>query len=142
MKITSINEFAKSKMQPKIVAKIQNCIAVEYGFRNFFIFQNDYEKLAADDFRKANLMNDYFTGTAIIGQKNKNTKRSTTDFSDPMHTGQVMASEEEKQEFSEDEEIDFVYDRKMDTAMINKLLDKIVPLTYIPGTVVKKVYLG
>ncbi len=142
---TSINEFAKRQQQPqyKIVGKYQNCLAVEAnGYRSFFIFEKDLQKLAAEQFSKANLMNGYFKGTAIIGKKQEKIKRSTTDYSSPFHTGQVIPSQEETEQFSEDEEFDFTYDSKMSSDVINKLLDIVIPTQYVKGTVVKKLYLG
>lgn len=140
---TSINEFAKAQSTYKIIAKYNGCLAVEAnGYRSFIIFEQDLQKLAAEQFSKANLMNGYFRGTAIIGKKEQNKKRSTTDYSSPFHTGQVIPSKEENEEFSEDEEFDFTYDSKMSSDVINKLLDKVIPTQYVKGTVVKKLYLG
>lgn len=144
--ITSINEFAKkqqSKPSYKVIAELENCIAVEYhGFNTVLIFKNDLHKLIEKDFSNVNLMNNYFTGTAVIGKQDHKIRRSTTDYSDPFHKGQVIPDKKESEQFSDDEEFDFKYDNQMSSTMINKLLDIVIPQTYVKGTVVKKVYLG
>jgi hypothetical protein len=134
---TRFNE-AKKKDEPKyeVLATKNGWSLVTLGrFGTPMILSaSKVEKLAEKDFKEVNLMNDYFSGTAMLGSGKEGDK--ITDFSDPNYKGQIEYGDEEF-----DEEVDFKYDRSANNSVIKDLLKVIVERDYIKGTVIKSVYL-
>ena len=90
-------------------------------------YEKDFEE------NKINLMNNYFTGTAIIGPNEifpgvEDTEEpGVTDYSSPFHKGQVISNETYD---DWEEEVDFTYHRSISENYIKKELDKYVQDNY------------
>ena len=120
----------------EIIAEKDGVLLVDVGFSPIMLFKNDLEKLAANNFKDANLMNNYFSGTAIVGEGETKSPK-TTDYSSPLHKGQVIDNEK----FEDAEEFDFKYNRNINNKTIETLCDMYAIHVYQPGLKVLKTYL-